>query len=78
MRGCRVAERLLKIYSLSAEMNLYPPISPGTVSFRNRSVPGEGEANVFHPVPHADRWDPWMVIALFAVLALAAGLTFIL
>jgi hypothetical protein len=33
---------------------------------------------VFHPVPHADRWDPWMVIALFAVLALAAGLTFIL
>jgi hypothetical protein len=33
---------------------------------------------VFYPVPHADRWDPWMVTAVFAVLAVAAGLTFVL
>lgn len=33
---------------------------------------------MFYPVPHSDRWDPWMVTVLFAVLALAAGLTFIL
>jgi hypothetical protein len=33
---------------------------------------------MFHPVPHPDRWDPWMVIALFAVLAVGAVLTFIL
>ena len=33
---------------------------------------------MFHPVPHSDRWDPWMVVLLFAVLAVAAGLTFIL
>jgi len=33
---------------------------------------------MFHPVPHSDRWDPWMVSALFAVLAVAAALTFLL
>jgi hypothetical protein len=38
----------------------------------------EKEADVFYPVPHADRWDPWMVTAVFAVLAVAAGLTFVL
>jgi hypothetical protein len=36
------------------------------------SLPAEGEADVFHPVPHADRWDPWMVVALFAILAVGA------
>jgi hypothetical protein len=32
---------------------------------------------VFYPVPHSDRWDPWMVILIFVVLAVAAGLTFV-
>jgi len=56
---------------------LYPLDSLGTV-LPIRARPEKERLTVFHPVPHSDRWDPWMVILLFAVLAVAAGLTFIL
>lgn len=70
--------------------NLYAVTETLQILSQNRLVPpqfawyrlghscAQGRLAVFFPVPHSDRWDPWMVIILFAVLAVAAGLTFIL
>jgi hypothetical protein len=32
---------------------------------------------MFHPTPHPDRWDPWLVGGVFVGLAIAAALTLI-
>jgi hypothetical protein len=29
-----------------------------------------------YPPPRADRWDPWVVVIVFAILTVAAGAVF--